>query len=159
MIQRHLLLAALCLALGGPVLAAGGEHAHGHGHGAPAKLQLDAGKKWPTDAALRGAMADIRETMAASLDDIHRQRLPAQQYAALAGKVEQAVGRIVAECKLDARADAQLHIVVAELLAGAERMGGKVKGASRQGGAVRVIGALDQYATYFDDPGFTPIRH
>ena len=45
MIQHHLLLASLCLALGGPVLAAGSEHAHGHGHGAPAKLQLDAGKK------------------------------------------------------------------------------------------------------------------
>jgi len=157
MIRRKLLLASLCLALAGPVLAAGAEHSHGHG--APVKLQLDAGKKWPTDAALRGAMGSLRETMAASLHGIHENRLKPAEYAALAGKVEQEAGRIVAECKLDARADEQLHIVVAELLAGAERMAGKVKGASRQGGAVRVIGALDKYATYFDDPDVKPIKH
>ncbi|MCK6406572.1 MAG: hypothetical protein L6Q60_11210 [Rhodocyclaceae bacterium] len=157
MFQRNLLLVTLCLALAGPALAASGGHEHGHG--TPATLQLDAGKKWPTDAALRASMAEIRENMAAALHDIHEKRLPAKGYAALAGKVEQSVSRIVAECKLDARADEQLHIVVAELLAGAERMAGKVKGASRQAGAVRVIGALDKYAAYFDDPGFKPIAH
>lgn len=159
MIQRKLLLASLCLALSGPVLAADAAHSHGHGHGAPAKLQLDAGKKWPTDAPLRRSMSALRDTMAASLHDIHEKRLKADDYAALAGKVEAEVNRIVAECKLDARADAQLHIVVAELLAGAERMAGKIKGGSRQGGAVRVIGALDKYAAFFDDPDFKPIRH
>lgn len=158
MIQRKLLLASLCLALSVPVLAGTGGHGH-DSHGQPATLQLDAGKKWPTDAALRSAMGRLRETMAASLDGIHENRLKSAEYAALASKVEQEVGRIVADCKLDARADEQLHIVVAELLAGAERMAGKVKGVSRQGGAVRVIGALDKYAAHFDDPGFAPIRH
>jgi hypothetical protein len=160
MIQRKLLLASLCIVLSVPVLAGTGGHSHGHdSHGQPATLQLDAGKKWQTDAALRSAMGRLRETMAASLDGIHENRLKSAEYAALASKVEQEVGRIVADCKLDERADAQLHIVVGELLAGAERMAGKVKGASRQGGAVRVIGALDKYAAYFDDPGFAPIRH
>ena len=162
MIQRHLLLASLCLALGGPVLAAGSEHAHGHGHGAPAKLQLDAGKKWPTDAPLRQAMGNLRATMAAALPDIHEKRLAPEGYAALAKKVEQEVGSIVANCKLDARADAQLHLVVADLLDGADKMAGKKKqarGGKPRDGAVQVIGALDKYATYFDDAGFQPIAH
>ena len=162
MIQRQLLLASLCLVLGGPALAAGGEHAHGHGHGAPAQLQLDAGKKWPTDAALREAMGKLRTTMAAALPDIHEKRLAAEGYAALAKDVEQEVGYIVAKCKLDARADAQLHLVVAELLDGAGKMAGntkKAKGGKPRDGAVQVIGALDKYAAYFDDPGFVPIAH
>ena len=56
-------------------------------------------------------------------------------------------------------ADAQLHIVVADLLAGAEQMGGKVKQGKRVEGAVKVIGALDNYGKYFDDAGFQPIHH
>ena len=54
---------------------------------------------------------------------------------------------------------AQLHIVVADLLAGAEQMGGKVKQGKRVEGAVKVIGALDNYGKYFDDAGFQPIPH
>ena len=93
----------------------------------PAQLQLDAGKKWPTDSALREAMGKLRTTMAAALPDIHEKRLAAEGYAALAKNVEQEVGNIVANCKLDARADAQLHLVVAELLDGAGKMAGKKK--------------------------------
>jgi len=34
-----------------------------------------------------------------------------------------------------------------------------VKQAKRMDGAVKVIGALDNYGKYFDDPGFQPIAH
>jgi hypothetical protein len=128
-------------------------------HGAVASLQLNAGKKWETDAALRQAMGNIRQAVAASLPDIHENRLPAAGYAKLAGKVEAEVGSIVANCKLAPEADAQLHLVVAELLAGAEQMSGKLKKTRRQDGAVKVIGALENYAGYFADPQFKPIAH
>ena len=35
----------------------------------------------------------------------------------------------------------------------------KAKGGKPRDGAVQVIGALDKYAAYFDDPGFVPIAH
>ena len=66
---------------------------------------------------------------------------------------------MVANCKLGTQADEQLHIIIADLLAGAEQMAGKVKQAKRMDGAVKVIGALDNYSKYFDDPGFQPIAH
>lgn len=159
-IERNALLlaGALYLAGAGPALAASG-HAHEHEHGAAATLQLDAGKKWETDAPLRRSMGHIRQTIAGALPDIHDNRLSAKGYDRLAGKVEEAVGQIVADCRLTAAADAQLHVVVAELLAGAEGMAGKAPGAKRRDGAVRVIGALEKYAAYFDDPGFAPIAH
>ncbi|MBA3998540.1 MAG: hypothetical protein C0466_15435 [Candidatus Accumulibacter sp.] len=140
---------------------AAAEHRHeAHEHGdAPVAPQLNAGRKWETDAALRTAMGAIRTSMAAALHDIHEKRLPPAGYATLARKVESEVGEIVANCKLEPKADAQLHLVVADLLAGAEQMAAKGKPAEHRKGAVKVIGALEQYGAYFNDPGFKPIAH
>lgn len=151
---------SLSLAAAGPTLAATEHATHQHEHGASAAtLQLNAGKKWATDAALRQGMGAIRQALAGALPEIHDNRLPAQGYGKLAHTVEHEVSNIVANCKLTAEADAQLHVVVADLLAGAERMAGKAKGGKRRDGAVQVIGALDKYAAYFDDAGFKPIAH
>lgn len=156
--MQHPILTVLTLvsiASAGPALAAQDAHEHGHeAHGAT--LQLNAGKPWATDAPLRKAMGEIRQSMAASLHRIHENKLPAKGYGALAHTVESAVGEIVANCKLPPDADAQLHIVVADLLAGAEQMAGK---SGQMKGAVKVIDALGNYGKYFDDPGFEPIAH
>ena len=155
--NARLVFAALSMAVAGAGIAATG-HQHEHG-AATATLQLDAGKKWETDGALRQAMGNIRQSMAASLHEIHENKLSKKGYGALAQKVKKEVGEIVANCKLAPKADAQLHLIVAELLAGAEQMAGKATSAKRQNGAVQVIGALEKYATYFDDAGFKPIAH
>ena len=130
-----------------------------HGSAETHQLQLNAGKKWETDAPLRKSMGEIRQSMASSLHAIHENKLSSKGYGALAKKVEDAVGNMVANCKLGTQADEQLHLIIADLLAGAEQMAGKVKQAKRMDGAVKVIGALDNYGKYFDDPGFQPIAH
>jgi hypothetical protein len=66
---------------------------------------------------------------------------------------------MVNNCKLEPKADAQLHLIIAEILEGVEAMEGKVKNLKRQDGAVKVIGALENYGTYFDDPSWNPIKH
>ncbi|WP_223879682.1 hypothetical protein [Dechloromonas sp. CZR5] len=151
-------LTVLSLAAASPSLAARDAHHHGHSP-VSASLQLNAGKKWETDAPLRTAMGEIRQSMASSLHAIHENKMSAKSYDGLAKQVEGAVGQIVASCKLPPAADAQLHIIVADLLAGAEQMAGKVKEVKRVNGAVKVIGALDNYGKYFDDAGFRPIEH
>lgn len=161
--KRNILaaLTLISLAVTTPAFAANNAaHDHGNAHdAAPTMLELNAGKKWETDAALRQAMGNIRQAMANSLHAIHENRLSAKGYNALAGKVEGAVSDMVANCKLGTRADEQLHVIIADLLAGAEQMAGKVKSAKRMDGAVKVIGALDNYGKYFDDTGFKPIAH
>ena len=158
--NKLLFLGTICMSIAGTSLAATPPaHEHKHEHAATATLQLNAGKKWETDAALRQAMGNIRQAMAGALHDIHENRLPAKGYDKLAQKVEAEVGNIVANCKLGTQADEQLHIVIGDLMGGAERMAGKVKGGKRQDGAVQVIGALEKYASYFDDPEFKPIEH
>ncbi len=151
-----IVLLSLCLI--GPALAADNAHNHGQTHGANqvATLQLNAGKKWETDAPLRKTMGDIRQAMDGSLKAIHEDRLSPGGYAVLAKKIDGAVADMVANCKLGTKADEQLHIVIADLLAGADQMKGK---SQRMDGAIKVIEALGSYAKYFDDPGFKPIAH
>lgn len=146
-----LLVSALALGATGPTLAAAG---HSHDAGAMT-LTLDHGKKWPTDESLRKGMSGIRAAMAAALEPIHKDTLPAARYGELAVAVEAQVERIVKDCKLPDAADAQLHIVLAQIQEGVEGM----KGAERQAGAVTIVKALDAYGKHFDDAGWKPLAH
>ncbi len=153
------LLAAAGLALG---LSAGSlaadDHKHEHG-AAPAKLELNEGRKWATDAPLRKGMEGIRKLMEASLHEIHEGKLSTARYGALARKVNAEVSGIVANCKLEPKADAQLHLVIADIGEGVEAMEGKAKKAKRQAGAVMVLGALEKYGAHFEHPGWQPLAH
>lgn len=156
------LIGALACALLAVTGAAAAEHKHDHDHGhggAKPQLTLDHGKKWPTDASLRQGMMQIRDQVNAAVPAIHSGKMSNAQYDALAKKVNDEVAGIVAACKLPAEADAQLHIVVADLMEGAEMMAGKEKKAKRMNGAVKIIGTLDRYAAHFDHPGWKPIKH
>lgn len=150
--HRLLCAAALLFCLGGGAHAAGG-HDHGHGAETPHKLQLDNGNKWPTDAPLRQAMSEINLALGEALPLIHKHQFSADQYRQLADTVSQKVAFIVENCKLDARADAMLHLIVADLMAGAEVMSGKAAG-NRHDGAVQVRRALQAYGQYFRHPGW-----
>ena len=84
--NKLLVLAAICLAIAGSPFAATHEAVHSHQHEpgtAAATLQLNAGQKWETDAALRQAMGNIRQAMAGSLHAIHENRLSKNGYTGL----------------------------------------------------------------------------
>jgi hypothetical protein len=154
-------LGAMYMGLAAPSFAAAEASAQSHKHeheaaAATATLQLNAGKKWETDAALRQAMGDIRRELSASLHGIHENRLSNKEYSILAQKIERGVSDIVAKCKLEPKADAQLHLIVAELLASADAMKGKSK-TTLGAGAVQAVRALNEYGKYFNHPGWKPL--
>lgn len=153
--KRRILLTAVALAVSTGIHAAGNadEHHHGHGHGEPQKLQLNAGKKWATDEHLRRSMSDINQALASALPAIHKNRFGDDEYLALATTVKQQVGYAIEHCKLDPQADAMLHLVIADLMAGADAMEGKTSH-PRHDGAVRVLEALKAYGKYFQHPGW-----
>ena len=146
--------------LPGALAQQGHDHEHGHaqatGAAAVAQLKLDGERKWPTDASLRSGMAAIEAAFAADHPAIHAGRETDAQYDALAGRIEAQVESIVANCKLPPAADANLHLVVADLLQGVSLMRGSDPAKSRHDGAALVHGALEAYGKYFDDPGWTP---
>lgn len=150
--RLSVLLVALALAAASNIQAAEAHHHH-HGAAEPAKLQLNAGKKWTTDEHLRLAMNDINQAMSNALPAIHKNQFGDGDYQTLAATVSAKVGYVVEHCKLDPKADAMLHLVIADLMAGAEIMEGKSVQA-RHDGAVKVLEALKSYGKYFQHPGW-----
>lgn len=144
---------ALALAAAFPINANAQEnHAHTHSTAGVARLQLNAGNRWTTDAPLRSGMAAVREAFEADHPAIHDGKETAAQYQALAARIEKEVQSIIANCKLPADADANLHYIVADLMQGVSLMRNGETADSRHEGAALVHGALNAYPRFFDDP-------
>ena len=75
------LLAGLAIGCATPAIAEQGDHHH-HEE-VPLKLELDHGRKWPTDAPLRAAMNKMRAALTGKLHAIHGGKLGTAGYAAL----------------------------------------------------------------------------
>lgn len=158
--QFSILLTSLALVLSASAHAAGSAEDHhqgGHDNAGLQQLQLNAGIKWSTDAPLRQAMNDINQAMAKALPLIHKNQFGGEAYRALAATVSRNVAYAVEHCSLEPKADAMLHLVIADLLTGAETMEGKTAN-PRHDGAVRVLEALKAYGQYFQHPGWKAAR-
>ncbi len=147
---------AVCLSAGVQVAFAQDYHTH-HGGGA-AQLTLNNGKKWATDNNLRQGMENIRDALAAELPTIHSGKASVEQYHALAKKVNDQITFMVQNCKLDKEADAMLHLVLTELIAGADAISGQKGNKAKRQGVENIIHALEDYATYFDHPGWHGVK-
>ena len=153
-----LLAASLMSATAGAGLAAVSPSHHGHAGTAAAiaELTLNDGRKWPSDAALREGMTGIRATMRASLGQIHAGNFSAAGYDALADRVESQVDDVVRNCRLPPEADAQLHLIIADILDGAEMMRGDN---GRVEGAIKLMRTLDAYGNHFDHPDWYTVTN
>ncbi|WP_201492523.1 hypothetical protein [Rubrivivax sp. A210] len=139
----------------GPALAQAGEHSHGAE--AHHKLTLNQGKKWGTDEPLRAGMGRIRGLVEPQLGAAHNGKLTPAQYGELATRIQTEVGGIIAHCKLEPKADAVLHLLIADLGDGTSTMNGKNPKQRPALGLVKVAKTLDQYGKHFEHPGFKPV--
>ncbi len=131
---------------------------HDHGTTKPHKVELNAGKKWATDAPLRQAMTAIRTSTTAILPSAHAGKAVAENYDAFGKTVAGQVTYIVQNCKLDAKADAQLHLLIGDMMAGAAIAEGKQPEQQRASGVVKVAQALNSYGKHFDHGGWQSIK-
>lgn len=158
MLWKHLLVFGVALTLAGCHETGAEGHDHGHDHPAEgaSALQLNDGKKWPTDESLRVGMTRIRGHLQADMKPIHEKTQSPDDYRALAANIEKELGDIVKNCSLPKEADDQLHLVLAQISSGTAKM---KKDGDRQAGALAVVEGLDLYAKFFDHPGFEPLEH
>lgn len=149
---------ALALGAASSASASTGSHeSHGHAtESAARKLTLDNGRKWATDEALRTHMGAIHAALFGQRQAILARSLDKAEARALGRLIELRVAAIVGECKLEPRADENLHIVVADLLEAADLLQDKAKG-SPDDGAAKAVRATQMYLTYFEHPGLGPI--
>jgi hypothetical protein len=146
--------ALLCL---GAQAALANDHEHSHEAAGPVRLTLDHGHKWATDDSLRQGMTRIRDALTAALPAIHAGKATAEQYRALAQKVDDQLAFLFQNCKLKREADAMLHIILADIIAGADAMKG-ADGSKARAGVEKIARALDNYGTYFDHPGWNGVK-
>lgn len=150
--------AVMAAALGSPTTAAQ-TTAHDHAAATPHTLTLDHGRKWATDEPLRAGMGRIRSLVEPQLGAAHADTLSPAHYRELAAQVESEIGGIVANCKLEPKADAMLHLLIADLSAAANAMAGKNAKTRPSVGVEKVVEAVNQYGIHFNHPDFKPIRN
>lgn len=130
------------------------EHAHKPSE-RNAERTMTPGKKWGTDEALRRGMDNIRQAMTASLEDIEKERLGAQDYQRLAEVVDKNVADMVKNCKLTKEADAAFHnIVLTDLTQSMALIRTSPKIQTQRAGALGVLQSLRHYGEYFQHPGW-----
>jgi hypothetical protein len=128
-----------------------GAASESHAHGAEAhKLTLDNGQKWRIDQPLRVGMESIRDQVTQMHLAAERAPLKPEYYHALGASIQNEIGDIVRNCKLDPAADANFHILLGRLEAAAESL--KRKDARR--GMKEAFEALEHYGRFFDHPGW-----
>jgi len=126
-------------------------HQHQHAaDGSTAQLTLNNGKKWATDEPLRQGMSRIKaliDPMGAVTPD---QRLDPTQAKVIAKGVEGQVAFLISNCKLEPKADAVLHVMIGDMLQGAEALS---QPAPKGHGLVLIQRGLQRYPEYFETAG------
>lgn len=138
-----------------PALAA--SDAHDHGHEVHGEMELNHGKKWETDAALRQGMTAIHGIVSGAIDDAHAGKMSEAKYTDVSKQVMTQFNYVVENCKLEPEADAQLHILLGNMVQGVELVEGKVAGEKRDSGLVKIAQALNSYGDFFDHPDWKAI--
>jgi len=122
------------------------------------ELKLNAGKKWETDAPLRTGMENIKKSVEEKIPEIHNGKFSQEQFADLSKKISSDLDSIFKNCKLTPEADEQLHVVLVQIIDGADKMK-NAKSDERTTGAIKILQALAQYPKYFDHQGWKDIKH
>ena len=151
------ILSAAALLCMGANTALAAEHSHAHHAKETPKLTLNNGNKWETDDNLRQAMGRIRDALSAELHAIHSGKATTEQYKSLAQKTNDQIAFMVKNCKLDQKADEMLHLVLADIIAGADDMAGNDLIKARKG-VEKIAAALDSYGNYFAHPGWHGVK-
>lgn len=131
------------------------EHQHSHEQHASSSLQLNQGKKWQTDAPLRQGMQGINEKVMNTKSAFHAATLTASDAKTLTRHIQQQIEYIITNCKLEPMADSTLHVLISEMLQGAEVL---EKEPLSTEGLPRIIKALNTYPEYFNHPDWA-VKH
>ncbi|MBI3187639.1 MAG: hypothetical protein HYZ31_07245 [Gammaproteobacteria bacterium] len=157
-LNKLLITAIITLAITTPIHAQtpATEHNHGHDQQAASALTLDHGKKWQSDAPLRQGMQSISDAVMKNVDAFHHDKLTKPDADKLAQHINEQVTFLVTNCKLQPQADATLHVIIGELLTGADAL---KKDPNSMQGMPTLVKALMQYPEYFEHKGWKGIKH
>ena len=123
---------------------------HSHSKAAKQKLKLNKGKKWSTDSPLRTNMDSIHAELKKNLDPIHANKFTAAQFNSFGTHIESKVQNIFKSCKLPPKADAQLHIILIDLMQAKDILKTKKTNKEYHEATVKVLTAVQNYEKFFN---------
>ncbi|MBA1261330.1 DnrO protein [Stutzerimonas stutzeri] len=120
-----------------------------HDHASPAAAPAATGEQWATDAPLREGMTRLQRSVEAALAGNPAQPIGEAEAIQLQKDVETHVSYLLENCQLPEQADAALHVLLIDLLKGAEALS---EPAEREQGIQRILASLHQYPELFAAP-------
>ncbi len=132
-------------------------HSHGQNDHAVSGLSLDHGEKWKTDTALRQGMQSINDAVMNAVSAYHHETLTKTEAEKLARHINDQVGYLVTNCRLEAGADAALHVLIGDLLTASATLSNEPLSSQ---GLPLLVKTLKLYPDYFDhqDWGISGVR-
>jgi len=124
-----------------------------HGGGA---ITSNNGEQWQTDAALRRGMTEIRVAVDMLTPTFNAGQLNQNQANQISEVVNGSVNTMIEQCKLEPAADANLHIILAQMLSAAAQV--KASPSSDEG-MPALNKALEDYGHYFNHAGWQGDDH
>ena len=107
------------------------------------------GERWATDAPLREGMTRLQRSAEVALAGDPAQPLGDAEAIQLQKDVETHVSYLIENCQLSEQADAALHVLLIDLLKGAEALS---EPADRDQGVERILASLHRYPELFAAP-------
>ncbi|MCO5143616.1 MAG: hypothetical protein M9962_11045 [Oligoflexia bacterium] len=114
------------------------------------ELRLDGGKKWVTDKSLRFNMSAIHQHIKINLPKIDDQKLTSEEYLLLSEKINSNIKNIFKTCRLPAKADAQLHIILVNMMRSNDILKSKTGTVEKNHAIHEILSAYKMYLEYFD---------
>lgn len=131
-------------------------HGAHEGHAAAAEPPvLPAGELWATDEPLRAAMLGIHAAVAKLAPAYDSHELKAADAQGLAATVEENVASMIANCKLEPKPDAALHVLIARMMSAA---GSLKRDPAASAGFPELLSVLQDYQATFDHPGWPAVH-
>ncbi|MBI2396211.1 MAG: DnrO protein [Xanthomonadales bacterium] len=140
-------------AVAAPAASAMHEHEHAATPADGAAAAPSSGERFAVDAPLQQGMGKIRAAVA-TLEHHEMGHLSDEQVVEQAAEIEAQVQFLIANCKLDAQADAALHGIIGKLLEGAKALKDKPADAAP---VAPLRAALAEYPRLFDDSTWVPL--
>lgn len=110
---------------------------------------LPAGKRWATDESLRTGMLRIHTAVEKAAPAYESRELSAADANGLAATVEETVGFLIVNCKLEPEPDAVLHVLIGRMMKAA---GALKRDPLSDAGVPELLAVLKEYGTTFDHP-------
>lgn len=98
------------------IIVFAGEHEHHNRQQLEQSLSLNNGKKWATDKALRTNMSSVHKDLKKILEKAKSNKVAISDYQLFGKNLNDNINNIFKNCKLEPKADVQLHIIMAEFL-------------------------------------------